>query len=76
MNCEGAEYECLYSTPDEHLERIEEIRLNYHEDRWGTSHESYNVRSLISFLQEKGFYVTKYLRSSKDVGDVFLKRRG
>ena len=31
MDCEGAEYEILYGTPDRYLERIREIRMEYHQ---------------------------------------------
>jgi len=55
IDCEGAEYEILFSTPDEILERIERIVMEYHDDAG-----SYNHTDLVAFLNEKGYAVRTY----------------
>jgi len=56
INAEGAEYEILYSTSDSCFEKINEIRMEYHEDQV----PGHDGASLQAFLKERG-YVTRYL---------------
>ena len=46
INAEGAEYEILYSTSRECFDKIDEIRLEYHEHQ----SETHNVDDLLRFL--------------------------
>lgn len=52
VDCEGAEYEILFGCPDDVLEIIKKISLEYH-----NLDSSRNVFSLGRFLEEKGFKV-------------------
>ena len=51
IDCEGAEYEILFNTPDETLERIERIVMEYHDSSDG------NHQQIFDFLTKKGFGV-------------------
>jgi FkbM family methyltransferase len=55
MDCEGAEYNILFNTPDKILNRIERIVLEYHENCNG-----YTRNDLDKFLKSKGFAVKVY----------------
>ena len=52
MDCEGAEYEILFSAGDETLQRIKHICLEYHDGVTEFSHQD-----LVQFLTAKGFTV-------------------
>jgi len=54
MDCEGAEYEILYSTPDRYLKRIREIRMEYH----NLQVERCNVEALGAFLRSRNYEIT------------------
>jgi FkbM family methyltransferase len=54
MDCEGAEYETLYGTPDQYLARIREIRMEYHQ----LPGERCNKEALAAFLQSRGYRIT------------------
>jgi len=69
MDCEGAEYEILYNTPDEYFKRIKEIRLEYHNH---SSPQSNDGEHLKSFLEKKGFTVKKFKKGSEHQGDLWL----
>ncbi len=49
MDCEGAEYQILFSTPDKYLRRIRRISMEFHDSI------KYKPEDLIKFLQKKGF---------------------
>lgn len=65
MDCEGAEYEILYSTSQEYFDRIEYITLEYHD--WFLKDKHH--KELIKLLQEKGFKV-------EDVKVDYFKEQG
>ena len=75
MDCEGAEYECLYNTPSEYLGKIESIRLEYHQRRDEPEGESRNVASLIAFLASKGFTVSRLRQEQEGRGMLWMDRR-
>ncbi|MGQ9493489.1 MAG: FkbM family methyltransferase [Anaerolineae bacterium] len=54
MDCEGAEYEILFQTSAETLQRIRHLCLEYHDGISAFSHQD-----LIRFLTEHGFQVVK-----------------
>lgn len=58
LDCEGAEYGILYKAPAAIIEKIREIRMEYH------SGEE-EVGKLISYLQTHGFRVTYMSRSDR-----------
>ncbi|MHA2105420.1 MAG: FkbM family methyltransferase [Candidatus Hodarchaeales archaeon] len=51
MDCEGAEYEILYNTAKENLQKIQEIRMEFHVVK------DHDVHSLAKYLEENGFKV-------------------
>ncbi|MDP2705794.1 MAG: FkbM family methyltransferase, partial [bacterium] len=53
MNCEGAEYEILFTCPDQVISKIKKISMQYH-----PIDEKRNENTLRKFLEEKGFKVT------------------
>ncbi len=56
MNCEGAEYEILYRTPPEYLNRVERIALEYH----ATTDKTRVSRELASFLVAHGIDIFEF----------------
>ena len=70
LDCEGAEFDILYNTPNEYFSRIKSIRLEYHSH---LSDKKNTGASLIEFLQSKGFRVQKLKKGSEYQGDVWLE---
>jgi len=54
LDCEGAEFEILYNTPDDYLHRTKCIRLEYH----NLDNDKNNVSELKRYLESKGFRET------------------
>jgi FkbM family methyltransferase len=71
VDCEGAEFEIFYNTPDEYLRKIKKIYLEYHNQ---TVNKDYNIKSLINFLEKKGFKIRKLRKNSKNSGIVWFER--
>lgn len=69
MNCEGAEYEILAGASEATLQRIQEIRMEYHTLPDGKDH-----RWLRTFLEERGFAIV-YLRPEGPKGGFLWARR-
>jgi FkbM family methyltransferase len=57
LNCEGAEFEILYSAPAEVLARIDRIAMEYH----ATEDKRRKANELIAHLRRHGFQVVEYL---------------
>ena len=70
MDCEGAEYEVLYSTPDRYLERIREIRMEYHNLRA----EGSNGDALATFLRSRGYAITMAAPAARTGGNLWARR--
>ena len=71
LNCEGAEYEVLYSTPDFVLTNIERIVMEYHakENKWQKANE------LVNFLRKHKYEVVEYTDYvDHDCGFLSVKR--
>ena len=64
LDCEGAEYDILYA-PDAPLERIREIRMEYHGGRG---------RELAGFLQKRGFMVDRFEEDGPWTGMLWVSR--
>jgi FkbM family methyltransferase len=75
LDCEGAEFECLYNTPDDYLARIRRIRLEYHEHVSALAKNN-NVTDLSRFLESRGFQVRKIQKEQKDRGMLWVERSG
>lgn len=52
LDCEGAEYEILFHTPDAALQQIDRIVMEYHDNAGPNTH-----RDMERFLTEKGYQV-------------------
>jgi FkbM family methyltransferase len=62
MDCEGAEYEILFSTPKNYIKKIKNICLEYH--------NNYDVKKLKIFLENNGFSV---ILDKKKAPIIFVK---
>ncbi|MBI2053764.1 MAG: FkbM family methyltransferase [Candidatus Staskawiczbacteria bacterium] len=71
MDCEGAEFEILYSLPEEYYKKIKEIRMEYHNH---LSEPRNNINYLLEFLQRKGYEIKKLKKSSIHQGDLWLSK--
>ena len=60
LDCEGAEYEALYATPDEDLQRIQCMGIEYHHFSDDPTHRS---EYLEQFLTKRGFRVVRHRKS-------------
>jgi FkbM family methyltransferase len=70
MNCEGAEYEIIESCSDTELQRISNIRLEYHNLRA----DGRNGHSLMRFLQSKGYRIERFTSYLKTSGFIWAAR--
>ncbi len=70
MDCEGGEYEILYSTPPSHLEKIAAIRMEYHD----LDGHKRNVEGLKRFFTGSGFTVTHVKPISGTNGTLWAER--
>ena len=71
IDCEGAEFEILYSSTIECFNLIKEIRLEFHEQE----EENYNIKSLKMFLENKGFATTFFKRYNSTTGNAWFERK-
>jgi FkbM family methyltransferase len=71
MDCEGAEYEILYPTPQNYLQKVRQIRMEYHnlDDR------ERNVGQLEKFLTGAGFTITRKQANSDTNGNLWAARQ-
>lgn len=72
INAEGAEYEILYSAPQECFDRIDEIRMEYHD---GQNVEKHDLAHLKIFLEQAGYVTTHLYQHTPLEGFIWLKRR-
>lgn len=70
LDCEGAEYEILYETPQDVLERIKEIRLEYHV----LTKKRTNPNDLKDFLLKRGFALVRQRRDAPISGILWFSR--
>jgi FkbM family methyltransferase len=70
MDCEGAEYEILYSTPDRYLARVREIRMEYHQ----LPAERCNRDALATFLQSRGYQITMTTPAAQTSGNLWARK--
>jgi len=63
MDCEGAEYEILYSTPKKFFKKIEEMAIEYHNAK------GHSGKELKDFIEKLGFTIKEFnhgiIRASK-----------
>lgn len=70
IDCEGAEYEILYNMPVAYFDRIQRIRLEYH----NRSQPGANVDDLKSFLTSQGYEITNLKVNSSTNGCLWAER--
>jgi FkbM family methyltransferase len=70
MNCEGAEYEILEGCSASDLNRIANIRLEYH----NLDDEGRNGESLSRFLQNRGYRIERFSRYLNASGFIWATR--
>ena len=68
LDCEGAEFEILYSTPKHIFKKIKEIRLEYH----NISGENQDISNLTVFLERKGFKMIKFENEHGSFGNAWF----
>lgn len=70
IDCEGAEYDILFSASDATLGRVRHIALEYHEGVTAHSHDE-----LVRFLESKGFRArTRPNPAHREIGFLFASR--
>jgi len=69
LDCEGAEYDILYSLDSEKLKSIKHIVMEYHNPNL----ESTKVKELMEYLRNQGFLVQKSLGNNK-LGYIYAKQ--
>jgi FkbM family methyltransferase len=70
MDCEGAEYEILYNTPLSYLNRIGEMRMEYH----NLDGDRSNVDALAAFLTERGYDIVRSRPTSSTNGNLWARK--
>lgn len=71
LDCEGAEFEILYQTPKDYIARINEIRMEYHNQ----DDKTFNIKALTSYLAGHHFKPTfKRADANKSTGNIWFNR--
>ena len=70
MDCEGAEYEILYNTPASCLEKLSEIRMEYH----NLDGQTQNIGAMTHFLQDHRYDVTLAAPTTPTSGNLWARR--
>ncbi len=65
MDCEGAEYEIVFQTPDHVWQVIQAIRLEYHRAQ---------VDRLTAFLAERRFQILRWRSDGEELGNLWLAK--
>ncbi|MCX6722138.1 MAG: FkbM family methyltransferase [Candidatus Staskawiczbacteria bacterium] len=73
LDCEGAEFEILYSLPEEYFKKIEKIRVEYHDHKVDNNCTG---KKLAEFLINKGFKIEKLKEVSPYNGDMWFFNPG
>ena len=73
LNCEGAEYEILMRTPIEYLEKIQSIRMEYH--NFELDGKVFNILPLIRFLTDNNFKVVNQLPYAEEHGIIWFENQ-
>lgn len=70
INCEGAEYEILYSIGRDCFDKISDIRLEYH----NIDEDRNNANYLRAFLENMGYQTVKLWENSQEDGFLWMCR--
>jgi len=71
IDVEGGEYDILYRTPLQYFDRIQQIRMDYHNLEAGER----NVESLKLFLAAHGYVVTHEQSTTPTNGNLWVRRK-
>lgn len=69
IDCEGAEYDILFNTPQNYLDRIDKISMEYH-----NLDKKRNKKTLLKFLEKIGFKIKGVVPLTEKVGMIYVKR--
>jgi FkbM family methyltransferase len=72
LDCEGSEYDILYNAAPDVLDRIAEIRLEYHE--LGVA--GCNSSGLRAFLESHNFVIIRHAATSPSEGSMWVRKYG
>jgi FkbM family methyltransferase len=67
LDCEGAEYDILFSAAPSDISRVREIRMEYHSGR---------DTELKTYLRNAGFEITSFRPDSPSTGNIWARRKG
>ena len=70
LDCEGAEYDILYSLPKEKFKKINRIALEAHKREGKTN----NALSLKAFLEENGFVCKTHTNLNIHLSNLYFER--
>jgi FkbM family methyltransferase len=70
MDCEGAEYEILYETPASYFDRIERIRMEYHD----LTGEGCNRDDLLEFLRSRNYRIVRNQANAQGNGIIWAHK--
>lgn len=73
MDCEGAEYDILFTTPHEYLKKINKMSVECHDNYDGYVRSDFNVYKLKNFLERLGFRVEIAMKGKKQ--EIYLYAR-
>ena len=73
LDCEGAEFEILYGAPEEVLDRVRRVCVEYHEQ---AGHPDFHREALVDHLRGRGFHITGEVRDQDNCGTLWLARDG
>ena len=73
LNCEGAEYEILMKTPLEVLNKIKNIRMEYH--NFELDGKIFDLKPLIVFLENNQFTITNHLPYAEGHGIIWFENK-
>ena len=68
LDCEGAEYDILFSTASSDIRRVREIRMEYHSGR--------DIVELKAYLRNAGFEMSFFRPDSSIEGVIWARRQG
>ncbi len=58
FNCEGAEFDIVYSISKENYKKIKSMIILYHQDLSSHSSDEKSISNLLKFVRSKGFFAT------------------
>jgi FkbM family methyltransferase len=76
LDCEGAEFEILYSLPPEYFARIDRIAMEYHGSQ-DSAERHQKAEALVDFLLANGYVIDNFTDNlDADCGKIFARHSG